>query len=198
MKQAECKSSRSGFTLIEMLVVIAIVGILAGLLMPALKRVMDKGRSAQCQSNMRQLLIALHLYEQDEGFLPVINGSGNTNGTLIKCLMNHVDNAKVFHCPSHQGRAGEESSAFLGNTTCYKYNDNGDITFFQGKPLDNPAIYSTSLVLLIDSLDYAPRHSGGANLGFADGHVEWLSKDKYDGADPNNPGNIFWYTWGKK
>ena len=189
---------RDGFTLIEMLVVIAVILVLAGLLLPSIKRVGDQARSTNCQSNMRQLLIALHLYEQDAGVLPDINGAGNASGELIKRLKDHVDNFKVFHCPAHQGRAGEESGAFSGQTTCYKYNDNVDPNFFQNKPLDNPNIFTTTLVLLIDSMDYEPRHFGGANLGFADGHVEWVLKDKYDGPDPMKSSNIAWYTWGKK
>ena len=194
----------AGFTLIELLVVIAIVGILAGLLLPAIKRAGDSARSTNCQSNMRQLLIAIQLYEQETGGLPNITGADNGNGELIKRLGSRVDNYKVFHCPAHLGRGGEESTAVSGQTTCYKYNDNTDPNFFQNRPLDNPNIYTTTLVLLIDTLDYEPRHFGGSNLGFADGHVEWLLKEKYDGVnaakskDPMNSSNVAWYTWGKK
>ncbi len=184
-----------GFTLVELLVVIAIIGLLAGLLFPAIKRASDSARSTNCQSNMRQLLIAIQMFEQDTGALPAISGAGNTNGDLITLLKDQVDNYKVFHCPAHQGRSGEESSPVGGNTTCYKYNDSD---FFQNKPLDNPAIFTTTLVLLIDNMDWAPRHFGGANLGFADGHVEWLPKARYDGADPMNSNNLGWYNWGRR
>ena len=195
----------SGFTLIELLAVIGIVGLLAALLLPAIKRVGDSSRSTNCQSNMRQLLIAIQLYEQDTGALPNIDGAGNasvasdTSGALIKRLKSRVDNFKVFHCPAHKGRGNEESPDVVsGQTTCYKYNDNTDPKFFQNRPLDNPNIFTTTLVLLIDSMDYEPRHFGGANVGYADGHVEWLSKDKIDGADPMNSANTGWYNWGKK
>ena len=196
--------NRKGFTLIELLVVIAIVGILAGLLLPAIQRARETARSANCQSNMRQLLIAIQLYEQETGGLPNISGAENVSGELIKRLSSRVDNNKVFHCPAHRGRLGEECEAVNGQTTCYKYNDNQDPNFFQNKPLDNPKIFATTLVLLIDSMDSEPRHFGGSNLGFADGHVEWLPKEKYDGddstksKDPMNANNLPWFTWGKK
>ena len=59
------KSRTSGFTLIEMLVVIAIVAILAAILFPVFSQAREKARRASCISNHRQIGIALAMYRSD-------------------------------------------------------------------------------------------------------------------------------------
>ncbi|RRJ97552.1 DUF1559 domain-containing protein [Opitutaceae bacterium TAV4] len=59
------------FTLIELLTVIAIIGILAGILIPVTLLVRDQARVTQCQSNLRQIHFALMMYVDDnKGYLP--------------------------------------------------------------------------------------------------------------------------------
>jgi prepilin-type N-terminal cleavage/methylation domain-containing protein len=58
---------RRAFTLIELLVVIAVIALLIGILLPALGRARDSGRSARCLANIRQLQIAATLYANDNG-----------------------------------------------------------------------------------------------------------------------------------
>lgn len=61
----------AGFSLIELLVVVSIIAVLAGMLLPAIGLVRDAARSASCSSNLRQLGMSFHAYaDENEGRFP--------------------------------------------------------------------------------------------------------------------------------
>ena len=63
--QASKSSRRRAFTLIELLTVIAVIGILAGMLLPALNHAREKGRRLACMANLHQIGIAMLAYASD-------------------------------------------------------------------------------------------------------------------------------------
>ncbi len=70
---------RLGFTLIEMLVVIAIISILAAILFPVFQKVRENARAISCASNEKQLALGVLMYAQDANeALPPTQAEGNT------------------------------------------------------------------------------------------------------------------------
>jgi len=96
------------FTLIELLVVIAIIALLMAILMPALQRAKEQGRAVSCQSNLKQMGIALHGYAADnDDFIPrVLDDKVKWILVFIPYLGNDYAKiqdyreVKVYQCPS--------------------------------------------------------------------------------------------------
>ena len=78
-----------GFTLAELLVAIAVTGILVGLLLPAIQAARETARRAQCQVNLRQIGLALHGYHDSVGRFPsgfILPGRLMWSGQLLPFL----------------------------------------------------------------------------------------------------------------
>jgi len=128
---------RRAFTLIELLVVISVIAILAAMLLPALSLARDKAKSAVCQSQEKNISLAIEFYVNDDwnNRYPVQRDRARAWGSSNYCpmwpcfLLRYVsythdiypqmhDRLKVFHCPS---------------------TDNWDFWYYRIEPLNRPA-----------------------------------------------------------
>ncbi|MDQ6631585.1 MAG: prepilin-type N-terminal cleavage/methylation domain-containing protein [Verrucomicrobiota bacterium] len=96
MKNFENKSNSpsQGFTLIELAVVAAVMGILAALLVPSLNKAKSRSQTISCLSNLQQLQVCFQMYAEDHnGSLPLNNFIENANSTSL--------NAGISWCPGN-------------------------------------------------------------------------------------------------
>ncbi len=87
---------RAGFTLVEVLVVIAIIGILAALVVPAVQAAREAARRAQCANNLKQVGLALHNYESAHGVLPMGGGVLSDQFSFLAHLLPYLDQKPLY------------------------------------------------------------------------------------------------------
>ncbi|MBR7107237.1 MAG: DUF1559 domain-containing protein [Lentisphaeria bacterium] len=89
------------FTLIELLVVIAIIAILAAILLPALQSARERGRSASCINQVKQITMALQSYaDANDGWGPVPEATEFTRWPALLYLSGDMTDLKTYICPS--------------------------------------------------------------------------------------------------
>ena len=104
------KTKRRGFSLIEMLVVIAIIAILAGIIFPLASTMRERGNQSACISNLQSVGQALKLYRLDErAYPPALYGfliEGDTAPTTF-LYPHYAHSRREFKCPDNPNRFDE-------------------------------------------------------------------------------------------
>ena len=173
------KPVNTAFTLIEVLVVVAIIAMLAALLLPALGRAKESARATACLSNLRQTGIALQIYVQDNNNrLPVMRdaptdpavAATNTFPTINKVLLSQLGNTNVLHCPDDLPKYFETTGS------SYSWN-----SLLNGEDADHLVVFGLNfnpheIPLVFDKEDFhkARGPNKAVNYLYADGHIKNL------------------------
>ncbi|AHF91406.1 hypothetical protein OPIT5_15450 [Opitutaceae bacterium TAV5] len=206
------------FTLIELLTVIAIIGILAGIMIPVVGSVRGKARQAQCLSNLRQIGTGFQLYLNDNrGVYPdfATYGMYNWGGKYTswggpqkenRPLYPYITDTSVYRCPSDTGRyANDTRPTFFdisGNSYCMANSGQRGLLRATNIPgvfsqLEQPSrtILAFENTARSKELGYGTYwHKNACNLVMADGHVVAFTQQQIEAA--RNPTNPPGYTWG--
>jgi prepilin-type N-terminal cleavage/methylation domain-containing protein len=190
-----------GFTLVELLAVIAIVVILAALLLPTLGRTQAKARRIQCLTNLRQTGVGFHSFLHDHNDNFPMQVSTNAGGTLepllgsyragvefylsyqhFQALSNDLATPIIFACPADPARTPATDFATLSNKNLsYFVGANADYELANSILAGDRNILSTApgphrtLVLLNENTPASwtrEVHGWKGNELFADGHGE--------------------------
>ena len=99
------RPTSNGFTLVELIVVIMIIGILLGLLFPVMSAVRQTARRTQCSANLRQLVLALLSQETSEHRFPA--GDNGDGGSYMLTLLPHLQQDSLVQLKSGSLNSGE-------------------------------------------------------------------------------------------
>lgn len=173
---------RCGFTIIELLIVIAVIVVLAAILFPVLASVRQRSRSTACASNLRQLYLAVAQYAADDnnilppypthfnmgwasGAIPPGDPSGDHAAQLVKALHPYTGSKDLWFCPNDTFARTDSTEGFVNHrytsyaTSLYWYEVTTDLWPILGQtPFDHPLGFSgkpldpTQVFLFTDDL----------------------------------------------
>ena len=201
--------NNKGFTIVELLIVIAIIGILTGILLTAISRARESGRRTQCASNLRQIGFGLIMYsnENKETFP---NGGATAMNDLNLLYPDYVSERRVFKCPSDNlvtvegnsnitaGDGFEKDECSYGYDNTHSPANDPGVAIIADRPTndgtnvptDNRSPNHGGTTRAVDTADIA---GDGQNVGYIGGHVKWFASQEagYSDSSGGTRDNIY-------
>lgn len=169
------------FTLIELLMVIAIIALLASLTMPAIQGVRQRADSTACMSNLRQIGVAVNLYVNDHDHMfpevetdpahPIYPPEDGAKG-MLETFSPYGVTQQTLRCPADV--KDPNANYFAKRGSSYEWRPMLDDENFS-----NPKLYFGRRVVSVSPsrvrqvMDATPIHNGRMNVLYGDGRVRW-------------------------
>ena len=159
---------------------LAVIGVLVGLLLPAIGKAKEAGRATACLSNLRQIGIALQLYVQDNNNkMPVMrdklfetNALPSTNGvpSADVVLSNYLGAVQVLRCPSDRKQIFEQTGSSYAWNSLLNGQDSEHLKVMNMDfdPHQIPVFFDK------EAFHRARGEKKGVNYLYADGHIKNL------------------------
>jgi prepilin-type N-terminal cleavage/methylation domain-containing protein len=196
---------RTGFSLVELLVAIAIIAVLIGILLPVLNRVRESSRRTVCLANLRTIGQCIVMYANDSrDRLPNNNPPGVWDSyaaaaVLVEFANEHVKSPRVFHCPGDSDPAPEfitTADYFVPNSARTSY----EFYSVFWAPEYGPKLVRIPQAPLAWDFDGGSRvptpvqNHGvkGGNVVYGDGHADWQEVGRWDDISWPNPAAAYY------
>ncbi|MEC5126041.1 type II secretion system protein [Verrucomicrobiales bacterium BCK34] len=168
--KARWSRGMNGFTMVEVLVVIAIVGLLAAILIPSFNRMKRSAQSTLCVGKLREIGIGLNTYFLDHGnTFPTLVAARESreedNPAIDTVLLDYVVDEYAFQCPSdHMGIFEKTGSSYFWNSLINgQKTANMDMLGLTDK--------ASGIPIASDKENFHEHVGDGVNMLYADGHV---------------------------
>ncbi len=163
------RGHRRAFSLLELIVIVAVLGVLAALAIPAVQRSGAQADSAKCLANLRQIGVGLGLYLNDHAMIMPDLRAGRASAdedlpVIDVLLAEYLDDPAVFTCPADDRFAKETGTSYYWNVALNGQHA-ANLNFLQIS--DTPG----SIPVLSDKEGWHRFRDNKVNFLYADGHA---------------------------